>query len=188
MKDGIALEERLRAAANHFQRMASGSEPEIAFQDFAPELVELLSDAANAYEQARKFQDSWQTNSRSRRGVAGIRVLRSSRSGDRTAPYRVGIDGAEAGELWEGQCKYFAITPGAHTVQIKTLLIASNPLVVTPQHAQTIELSCRNRSPRKIPFWLHTRPQFDLDLHVATAEESQLMAKTGAEMMKAMTS
>jgi hypothetical protein len=89
--------------------------------------------------------------------------------------------------LWEGQCKYFAVTPGAHTVQVKTLRIGSNPLVVTPQHAQTIELSCRNRKPRKVPFWLRKRPHFDLDLHAATSEESQRIAKAGAEMMKAMT-
>ena len=64
MKDGIALEERLRAAAAHFEGMASGIEPEIALQDFAPALVELLIDAANAYEEARKFQESWQNTDR----------------------------------------------------------------------------------------------------------------------------
>ena len=72
-------------------------------------------------------------------------------------------------------------------MQIKTLRIGSNALVVTPQHAQTIELSCRNRSPRKLLFWLPRRSRFGLDLRAATSEESQQMAKAGAEVMKAMT-
>jgi hypothetical protein len=56
MKDEIILEERLRGAADHFEQMAAGSEPDMAIGDFAPELVSLLRDAADACECANEFR------------------------------------------------------------------------------------------------------------------------------------
>ena len=58
MKDEIILEERLRAAADHFEQMAAGSEPDMAIGDFAPELVSLLRDAADACECANELRGS----------------------------------------------------------------------------------------------------------------------------------
>ena len=56
LKDEIILEERLRAAADHFEQVAAGSEPEMALGDFAPELVSLLRDAADACERANELR------------------------------------------------------------------------------------------------------------------------------------
>jgi hypothetical protein len=60
MKDEVIVEERLRAAANHLERLAEGSEPEIAMQELAPELVEYLRDAADSYQRANEFRESWE--------------------------------------------------------------------------------------------------------------------------------
>ncbi len=60
VKDEIILEDRLRAAADHLERIADGTESEAAMRDLAPELVELLRDAAEAYQRANEFRESWQ--------------------------------------------------------------------------------------------------------------------------------
>jgi hypothetical protein len=59
MKDDVVLEERLRAAADHFERMAAQSEPEMTMRGVAPELAALLREAADAYKSAREYRDSW---------------------------------------------------------------------------------------------------------------------------------
>jgi len=59
MKEDILLEDRLRAAADHIERMAAQSKPEITMQEVAPELVALLREAADAYQSASEFRDSW---------------------------------------------------------------------------------------------------------------------------------
>ena len=56
VKDEIILEDRLRAAADHLERIADGTESEAAMRDLAPELVELLRDAAEAYQRANEFR------------------------------------------------------------------------------------------------------------------------------------
>ena len=45
MKDEIILEDRLRSAADHFERMAAKTEPEITMQEVAPELAALLRES-----------------------------------------------------------------------------------------------------------------------------------------------
>jgi hypothetical protein len=64
LKDDIVMEERLRAAADHLERMAGGFEPEIPGRELAPELVELLREAAEAYQRANEFKESWERVSR----------------------------------------------------------------------------------------------------------------------------
>jgi hypothetical protein len=63
MKDDVILE-RLRTAADHFERMAAGTEPEVAMRELAPELIALLRDAADACEKAKKIQESWEAGDR----------------------------------------------------------------------------------------------------------------------------
>jgi hypothetical protein len=60
MKDEIILEDRLRAAADHFEAMAAQTEPEITMQEVAPELAALLREAADAYQSTREFRESWE--------------------------------------------------------------------------------------------------------------------------------
>jgi hypothetical protein len=60
MKDEIILEERLRAAASHFEAMAAETEPEISIKDVAPEVAALLREAADAYHSEREFRESWE--------------------------------------------------------------------------------------------------------------------------------
>lgn len=59
MKQDIVLEDRLRAAADHIERMAARSGPEMTVQELAPEVVVLLREAADGYQSASEYRDSW---------------------------------------------------------------------------------------------------------------------------------
>jgi hypothetical protein len=73
MKGETILEQRLRNAADDLERIADGTEPDVRFQELAPELVELLRDAADAYQRANEFRESWEKASET------FKVRRASR-------------------------------------------------------------------------------------------------------------
>ena len=79
--------------------------------------------------------------------VATIRVKRDrTRSNDRRRPYRVLVDGLEAGELRRGETKDFAVESGAHGVRVSIEFEHSEEWRVTVGDGDLVAFVCRSRA------------------------------------------
>lgn len=57
-----------------------------------------------------------------------ITVTRSSQVADKTRSYKVLLDGAQIGDIRDGEAKQFPVPPGEHTLQMKVDWCTSKPL------------------------------------------------------------
>lgn len=77
---------------------------------------------------------------------ATIRVTRDrTRSKDRRRPYRVVVDGFEAGEVRRGETKDFAVEPGAHELRVSIEFEHSEEWHVSVGDGDLVAFVCRSR-------------------------------------------
>lgn len=93
---------------------------------------------------------------------AELKLTRASRLVDLAWPYRIVLDGQDAVTIRNGATARLPLSPGTHTLQIRSLHIINRHIGLTSPTAtfdvgegETTEFACHPHSPtRALPQWL----------------------------------
>ena len=90
--------------------------------------------------------------------VAQIRVVRDSGRIDRLRAYQVIVDGKKVGEIFDGETRVFAVSPGRHQIRLKVDWFVSNLLELEVAEGDKATLHAKSNLQGRI--WLFCRYVF----------------------------